>query len=56
MRKNKNLLINKTPLHGSRKKGDGLNLPQFDGHFRKCTIGTKGVSNEKKNIFYARVY
>ena len=23
MRKNKNLLINKTPLHGSRKKGDG---------------------------------
>jgi hypothetical protein len=26
-----------------------LNLPQFDGHFKKDTIEVEGVSNEKKN-------
>jgi hypothetical protein len=29
--------------------GDSLNLPQFDGHFKKDTIEVEGVSNEKKN-------
>ena len=28
--------------------GDGLNLPQFDGHFEKGYTNLKGVSNEKE--------
>jgi len=27
-----------------------MNLPQFDGHFKKYTIEVKGVSNEQKAI------
>jgi hypothetical protein len=27
------------------RKGDGLNLPQFDGHFKKYTIEAEGVSD-----------
>jgi len=37
------------------RKGVWLKLPQFDGHFKKYTIEVKGVSNEKKSIFYKRV-
>jgi hypothetical protein len=37
------------------EKGDVVNLPQFDGHSKKCTICTKGVSHEKKSTFYERV-
>jgi hypothetical protein len=31
------------------QQGGVLNLPQFDGHFKKDTIEVEGVSNEKKN-------
>ena len=31
------------------KTGEDVNLPQFDGHFKKDTIEVEGVSNEKKN-------
>jgi hypothetical protein len=34
---------------GGGKRGQKLNLPQFDGHFKKDTIEVEGVSNEKKN-------
>jgi hypothetical protein len=30
------------------EKGDGLNLPQFDGHLKMGTIDPKGVSDEKE--------
>jgi len=29
-----------------------VNLPRFDGHFKKYIIVTKGVSNEEKETFY----
>jgi len=29
-------------------KGDGLNLPQFDGHLEMGTIEPKGVSDEQE--------
>jgi len=32
-----------------------VNLPQFDGHFKKDTIEVEGVSNEKKNTVQQRV-
>jgi hypothetical protein len=31
-----------------------VKLTQFDGHFKKYTIKVKGVSNEKKSLFYKR--
>ena len=36
----------------SKSKGVKLNLPQFDGHFKKYTIAMKGVSNAKKEAVY----
>jgi len=32
-----------------------LNLPQFNGHFKKSTIEKKGVSDEQKEAIYLRV-
>jgi len=32
-----------------------LNLPQFDGHFKKYTIEEEGVSNETQETIYPRV-
>ena len=32
-----------------------MNLPQFDGHFKKYTIEMKGVSNEQTEAIYPRV-
>lgn len=38
-------------FHGRYDNGDGLNLPQFNGHFKKYTesytMEKKGVSDEK---------
>ena len=36
-------------------KGVRVNLPQFDGHFKKDTIDLKGVSNEKEKAIHTRV-
>jgi hypothetical protein len=36
-------------LARANRQGVTLNLPQFDGHFKKDTIEVEGVSNEKKN-------
>jgi hypothetical protein len=38
-----------------RDKGDNLNLPQFDGHFKMYTLEVEGVSNEKKKPIHTRV-
>jgi hypothetical protein len=42
-------------LRGEERKGVTLNLPQFDGHFKKDTIEVEGVSNEKKNTVQQRI-